>query len=121
MKVGDRVKLKSTNSWASPVVAGVITKIDHQASCLNHKVYLSTALDGTHHEWYSRKELLSLESEEEKKRRRKEVRKKKEQVTNERRKSRIRTALKEQLFEDALIFSWGFGAGAVFVFLMEKL
>ena len=60
MKVGDRVKLKSTNSWASPVVAGVITKIDHQASCLNHKVYLSTALDGTHHEWYSRKELLSL-------------------------------------------------------------
>jgi len=31
-----------------------------------------------------------------------------------------RTAL-EQLFEDALIFSWGVSAGAVFVFLMEKL
>ena len=63
MKVGDRVKLKSTNSWAGPVVAGVITKIDHQASCLNHKVCLSTALDGTYHEWYSRKELISLENE----------------------------------------------------------
>mgnify|MGYP003155019581 CR=1 FL=1 len=64
MKVGDRVKLKSTNSWASSVVAGVITKIDHQASCLNYEVYLSTALDGTHHDWYSRKELISLENEE---------------------------------------------------------
>ena len=105
MKVGDRVKLKSTNSWASPVVAGVITKIDHQASCLNHKVNLSTALDGTHHDWYSRKELISLESEE--------------KVAL--RESRIRTALKEQLFEDALIFSWGFCYGVVFVFLMEKL
>ncbi len=106
MKVGQRVKLKSTNSWASPVVAGVITKIDHQASCLNHKVYLTTALDGTHHNWYSRKELISLESEE--------------MVAF--RESRIRTTPKEQLLEDALIFSWGFfSAGAVFVFLMEKL
>jgi len=105
MKVGDRVKLKSTNSWASPVVAGVITKIDHRTNFLNHKVYLSTALDGTHYEWYSRKELISLESEE----------------VAAFRESRIRTALKERLFEDALIFSWGFSAGAVFVFLMEKL
>ena len=105
MKVGQRVKLKNTASWASPVVAGVITKIDHQASCLNHKVYLSTALDDTHHGWYSRKELISLESEE--------------MVAF--RESRIRTALKEQLFEDALIFSWGFCYGVVFVFLMEKL
>ena len=63
MKVGDRVKLKSTNSWASPVVAGGITKIDHRTNFLNHKVYLSTALDGIHHDWYSRKELISLENE----------------------------------------------------------
>ena len=105
MKVGDRVKLKSTISWASPVVAGVITKIDHRLSCLNYKVYLSTALDGTHHEWYSRKELISLESEE----------------ATCQRQSRIRTALKEQLFEDALIFSWGFCYGLVFAFFLAVL
>ena len=98
MKVGQRVKLKNTASWASPVVAGVITKIDHQLSVLNYKVYLSTALDGTHHEWYSRKELIPLESEE----------------ATCQRQSRIRTTSKEQLFEDALIFSWGFCYGVGF-------
>ena len=99
------MKLKSTNSWASPVVAGVITKIDHQASCLNHKVYLSTAHDGTHHQWYSRKELISLEGEE----------------AGAFRQNRVLTALKEQLFEDALIFSWGFCYGAVFAFFLAVL
>jgi hypothetical protein len=55
MKVGDRVKLKSTISWASQ------------------------------------------------------------------RQSRVLTALKEQLFEDALIFSWGFCYGVGFAFFLAAL
>jgi hypothetical protein len=91
MKVGQRVKLKNTDSWASPVVTGVITKIDHRLSCFNYKVYLSTPLDGTYHDWYSRHELISLESEE----------------ATCQRQSRIRTEIKEKLFEEFLIFFWG--------------
>ena len=105
MKVGQRVKLKNTASWASPVVAGVITKIDHRASCFNYKVYLSTALDGTYHSWYSRKDLIPLESEE----------------ATCQRQSRIRTTLKEKLFEDALIFFWGFVWGAGFAYLLTLI
>ena len=55
MKVGDRVKLKSTISWASQ------------------------------------------------------------------RQSRVLTTLKEQLFEDALIFSWGFCYGVGFAFFLAAL
>ena len=57
MKVGDRVRLKDTTSWASNDVTGVITEIDSMASRLNHKVRLTSRLDGTHHSWYSEREL----------------------------------------------------------------
>jgi len=60
MKVGDKVRLKSTVSWGSDVVAGIIMKVDHRARYLNHYVKLTGELDGTYHNWYSERELELL-------------------------------------------------------------
>ena len=64
MRVGDRVRLKNTNSWESDVVTGIITEIDRWACYLSHNVKLAGKLDGIHHNWYSKRELELLESEE---------------------------------------------------------